>query len=78
MGCIILFERLHMIIYNAMWGSHGILFAIIQSCNNIIELRHTATIAYGHTPIAIWSPWGECKCIIQWIAHPTMPTLSTR
>ena len=35
-------------------------------------------MAYGHTPIAISSPCGECMCIMQRIAQPTMPTSSTR
>ena len=28
-------------------------------CNYTIELWHMATLAYGHTPIVISSPWGD-------------------
>ena len=36
--------------------------AWIFTCNHaiIVELWHIGTLTYGHTPIAISSPWGEC------------------
>ena len=41
-----------------------IMYAIIQSCNHSIEIRQTATLFLGHTPIEISSPMGECMHIM--------------
>ena len=38
------------------WGQVSL---YLHSDNHAIQLQHTVTLAYGHTPVAISSPCGE-------------------